>query len=120
MGCAAAKAGASRARVLRVQREAEEARLSGAVVAFGQPRADDHGADRRMLQHPARRDVGDGDAVPPGDRRDLAQQALEHGPAAHRADEAAVLHLGPVGDVGSAGSGRSSQRSERKPPPSVP
>ena len=75
------------------------------MLALGDPRADDRGGDRLVLQHPARRDVGDRDAVLVGDGVGAPQHALEDVPAAGRIDEALVLGAAPVGDRRSARAG---------------
>ena len=56
--------------VLGVEREAESREVVGAVLALAEPRADDGRGDRLVLEHPARRDIGDRDAML---SRDLAR-----------------------------------------------
>ena len=89
--------------VLLVEGEGEQAQIVGPVLALAQPRADDDGGDRRLLQDPAARDVGDRDAVAVRHLGERSQDGLQHGPAADRVDEALVLHLAPVADRGGLG-----------------
>ena len=89
--------------ILLVEGEGEQAQIVGPVLALAEPRADDHGGDRRLLQDPAGRDVGDRDAVAAGHLGQRGQDGLQHGPAADRVDEALVLHLAPVADRGGLG-----------------
>ena len=105
--------------VLVVEGEGEQAQIVGPVLALAEPRADDDRGHRRLLEHPAGRDVGDRDAVAARDLGQRGEDALQHGPAADGVDEALVLHLAPVADR-VPGSGRPTQRSLRKPPASVP
>jgi hypothetical protein len=84
--------------VVIVEGEGEQAQIVGAMLAFAEPRTDDHRGDRRLLEDPAGRDVGDRDAVPAGHLGQGGQDRLQHGPAADRIDEALVLHLAPVAD----------------------
>jgi hypothetical protein len=61
-----------------VEREVEELQVLGPVLAFQQARADDHRGHRRLLQHPARGQVGDRCAVPARDGVDRAQPRARH------------------------------------------
>ena len=88
-----------------VEGEGEEREIGGAVLALAEARADDDGGDGGLLQHPARRDIGDGDAMPPRHRSSAASTRCRAVPAADLLDEAAVFHLAPVGDVGGGGLG---------------
>ena len=105
--------------VVVVEGEGEEGRVVGPVLALAEPRADDDRRDGGLLEHPAGRDVGDGDAVLARDRREGPEKTLQDGPAADRVDEALVFRLAPVLDAKPAPA-RPTQRSVRKPPPSVP
>ena len=89
--------------ILLVEREGEQAQIVGPVLALAQPRADDDGGDRRLLQDPAGRDIGDRDAVAARHLGQRGQHGLQHGPAADGVDEAPVLHLAPVADRGGLG-----------------
>ena len=91
--------------VAGVEGEGEEREVGGAVLALAEARADDDGGDGGLLQHPAGRDIGDGDAMPLCHGIEGGEHALQGVPAADLLDEAAVLHLAPVGDVGGGGLG---------------
>ena len=69
------------------------------MVSLAEPRADDHRRDGRMIERPARRHIGDRDAVLLRDRVERAEDRLECAPAAGGVDEALVFHLAPVGDL---------------------
>jgi hypothetical protein len=83
-----------------VQGESKECEVVAAMLALAESRADDHRGDRILLEHPARGDVGDRDAVLDGNGLCRREDPLEHPPAADRVDEALVLRLAPVGNVG--------------------
>ena len=82
-----------------VQRKPEQREVVAAMLALAEPRADDHRADCFLLEHPARGDVGDRDAVLDRDGLRRREDTLQHVPAADRVDEALVLRLAPVGNV---------------------
>ena len=77
----------------------EQTQIVGPVLALAGPGADDHRGHRRLLEHPARGDVGDRDAVPARHLGQRREHALQHRPAADGVDEALVLHLAPVADL---------------------
>ena len=65
---------------------------------FGLAQARAHNGSRHggLVQHPARRDVGNRHPVFQRDGMRRPQHALQGGPAAHGVNEAAVFHLAPV------------------------
>ena len=89
------------------------------MLALAEAGADDRRGDGRLVEHPARRDIGQRSAVLLRDAVERGQNALKDGPAADGIDEALVLHPAPVGEV-AAGSGAPSQRLDKRPPASVP
>ena len=88
------------AAVLFIERKAEDPQIVGTVLALAQAGADDDGSDRLLLQHPARCDIGNRDAVLAGNRRERSENTLQHVPAADPIDEAHVFHRAPVADIG--------------------
>ena len=87
-----------------IELEFEQALIVGAMLALAEPRADDHGGDRRLLHDPARGDVRDRDTVLSGNRAQCLKQGLQDRPAANDIDEALVLRLAPIRDLGWFGS----------------
>src|SRR6266436_10130236 len=74
------------------------------MLTLAEPRADDHGADRLLLEHLARGDVGYRDAMLGRNGLRSREDPLQHVPPADRVDEALVLRLAPVGNVRRLGS----------------
>ena len=108
--------------VLVVEGEGEDAEIVGAVLALAEPRADDDGGDRRLLEHPARRDIGDRDAMLAAQPAETASRMLlKHVPAAdlHRRS-ACISSCSSRRCRLRAGSGLPSHFSVRSPPASVP
>ncbi len=60
--------------------------------------ADDNGGHGAAVEHPARRHVGDRDAVLRGDWREGRQEALQAVPATGFVDDQAILDERPVGE----------------------
>src|SRR5207249_12070962 len=87
-----------------VQHESEQREVVAAMLALAEPRADDHRADRFLLEHPARGNVGDRDAVLDRDGLRRRENTLQHVPATDRVDEALILRLAPVGNLRRLGS----------------
>src|SRR5690606_30426492 len=77
--------------ILGVQREAEHLQIVVTVLALAESRADDGRRNSLMLQHPARRHVGERDAVLAPYFGRGGENALEAPPAAGNVDEALVF-----------------------------
>ena len=75
------------------------------MLPLTEARADDHGRDGGLIEHPAHGHVRNRNAVLARNPVERRQQALQGLPAARRLDEAKVLHLAPVGDLALRGSG---------------
>ena len=91
--------------VLPVQREFEHRQVVLAVLPLTEARADDHGGNGGLIEHPAHGHVRYRNAVPARNPIERRQEALQGLPAARRLDEAKVLHLAPVGDLALRGGG---------------
>ena len=116
---AEARLGLGQPRPIRgVERERKQPERVAAVLALAEPRADDDRGDRLLLEHPARGDVGHGDAVrsPTAFAAARTPCTLSHPPTASMNR----LYLDLLQSEISAGSGRPTQRSLRNPPASTP
>ena len=105
--------------VVGIEREAEDLEVVGAVLALAEPRADDRCGDGLVLEHPARGDVGDRDAVLRWRCR-RRRARMPWNTAQPPAASMKRLYFERLQSAMAAGSGWPSQRSDRKPPHSVP
>ncbi len=77
--------------ILGVEGEIENPSVVGSVLGDAEPRADYHACHRRPIEHIAGADIGDADAVLPGDLFQRREQFLEQAPAAPGGDHAGVF-----------------------------
>src|SRR5688572_5101512 len=66
------------------------------MFALGDPRPDDGGTHRIVVQHPARRDVGDRHAVPFRDLAGRRENVLKWLPSTGGINEALVFRAAPI------------------------
>ena len=76
-----AKAASSSARSSSSRAKAKSLQIVRTMLALAQPGADDDRGDRRLFQHPASRDIGDGDLVLARDRVGGGEDGLQRLPS---------------------------------------
>ena len=101
--------------IVVVQREREDRQIVIRMVSLAEPRADDHRRDGRMIERPARRDVGDRDAVLRSRSRRARARIVWNAPQPPAASTKRLYFILLQSAISSlAGSGRPSQRSDMK------
>ena len=101
-----------RGAILLVEDEREEPGIVGAVLALAEAGADDRRGDGRLVEHPARGNIGQRRAVLRRGAVERGQNALEDGPSADGIDETLVLHPAPIGEIGRLGRAKPAARQE--------